>query len=94
MNPILRWTMVSHAIEGGRTVSDSQSIEEQILDVLIERGAHLLDHLDNTLPNVGSTRLLLAIDRLSRAGRIAIGPPRNGDYLVWAVPGESPVVAF
>jgi hypothetical protein len=87
--------MTSLTIERKQTVQDSEEIEEEILLVLIQRGALMLDHLERTLPNIEGARLLLAIDRLSRAGRIAIGPPRNGDYLVWAVPGESPVyVAF
>ena len=87
--------MLSQTIGQEEIVQDSQAIEEEILVALIQHGALLLDHLERILPNIESARLLLAIDRLSRAGRIAIGPPRNADYLVWAVPGKSPVyVAF
>jgi len=87
--------MMSQIIEREQTLQDSEAIEDEIIVVLIRRGALMLDHLERTLPNIESARFLLAIDRLSRAGRIALGPPRNGDYLVWAVPGKSPVyVAF
>lgn len=87
--------MMFSAVARERTVSDGQAIEEKILVVLIERGAQMLDGLERSLPHVEAARLLLAIDRLSRAGKIAIGPPKNGDYLVWAIPANSPVyVAF
>lgn len=83
--------MLSQTIGQEEIVQDSQAIEEEILVALVQHGALMLDHLERILPNIESARLLFAIDRLSRAGRIAIGPPRNADYLVWAVPGESPV---
>ena len=87
--------MSSDAVTQETIEQESQSIEDDILVVLIERGAQMLDCLERALPHIGSARLLLAIDRLSRTGRIAIGPPKNGDYLVWAMPVNSPVyVAF
>jgi hypothetical protein len=69
-------------------VLDQQSIDSRILALLEDQGAHLLDELDRILPDVGSARFLLAIDRLSRAGKIRIGPPANGDYLVSAILGR------
>lgn len=87
--------MLFPVIARERVAQDHRSIEERILEVLRERGAHLLDQLGEALPDIGSARLLLAIDRLSREGSIAIGPPKNGDYLVWAMPGRSVVyIAF
>ena len=87
--------MMSQTIGREQIVQDSEEIEEEILVALIQRGALMLDHLEQMLSHIEGARLLLAVDRLSRAGRIALGPPRNGDYLVWAVPGNSPVsVAF
>ncbi len=76
-------------------VSTRESIDEQILVVLIEHGAHLLDEPARALPHIEAARLLLAVDRLRRVGRIAIGPPKNGDYLVWAMPESCPApIAF
>jgi hypothetical protein len=65
---------------------EQQSIDDRILEILEEQGAQSLDYLDKSLPDVGSTRLLFAIDRLSRTGKISIGPPSNGEYLVAATP--------
>ena len=87
--------MMFQAVPREQIVSDGQAIEEEILVVLIEHGAQMLDCLERSMPHVEAARLLLAIDRLSREGKIAIGPPKNGDYLVWAMPANSPVyVAF
>ena len=63
-----------------------QTVEGNILDVLQQRGAKTLDQLESELIHVGSAQLLSAIDRLSRSGRSAIGPPKKGDYLVWVLP--------
>jgi len=63
-----------------------QLIDNHILQLLREHGAQMLDQLDKILPDIGSARFLLAIDRLSRAGKIHLASPRNGDYLVSAVP--------
>ena len=72
---------------------EEQSIDNRILELLEDRGARSLDHLDKSLPDVGSARLLFAIDRLSREGKILIGPPRNGDYLVSVIPSTRAVYA-
>ena len=74
-------------------VSGSQSIDDRILALLHEQGAQKLDDLDKVLPDVGSARFLLAIDRLSREGKILLGPPENGDYLVTALPATRTVYA-
>ena len=70
---------------------EEQSIDNRILELLEDRGARSLDHLDKSLPDVGSARLLFAIDRLSREGKILIGPPTNGDYLVSVIPSTRAV---
>lgn len=67
-------------------LSEQQSIDARILEILEEQGAQSLDHLDRNLSDIGSARLLFAIDRLSRTGQILIGPPSNGEYLVSATP--------
>jgi hypothetical protein len=73
-------------IAESRRALGGQSIDDRILALLHEQGAHKLDDLDKILPDVGSARFLLAIDRLSREGKILLGPPENGDYLVSAIP--------
>lgn len=74
-----------------RWVSVRQSIDDRILSLLQEQGAQKLDDLDKILPDIGSASFLLAIDRLSREGKILLGPPENGDYLVSAIPAARSV---
>jgi len=74
-------------------VSRGESVDDRILALLREQGAQKLDDLDKILPDVGSARFLLAIDRLSREGRILLGPPENGDYLVSVLPASRFVYA-
>lgn len=69
--------------------AESTAIETNVLEILEHQGAKTLDQLESELIHIGSAQLLFAIDRLSRSGRIAIGPPRKGDYLVWLL-SESP----
>ena len=69
---------------------ESRSIDERILDALRTDGTQTLDRLSHALPAEGWAPLFLAIDRLSRAGKIAIGPPKNGDYLVSVDAGQGP----
>ncbi len=69
-------------------ISGRHSIDDRILALLHEHGARKLDELDKILPDVGSASFLLAIDRLSREGKILLGPPENGDYLVSAIPAS------
>jgi len=66
--------MTFRTIPESLLVAEQQSIDDRILEILGEQGAQSLDHLDKNLPDVGSTRLLFAIDRLSRTGQILIGP--------------------
>lgn len=69
---------------------ESMRVETNVLDILDQQGAKTLDQLEKELIHIESAQLLFAIDRLSRSGRIAIGPPNHGDYLVWALPPASP----
>ena len=69
-------------------ISGRHSIDDRILALLHEHGAQKLDELDKILPDVGSARFLLAIDRLSREGKIYLVPARNRDYLVSAIPAS------
>lgn len=78
--------MASQTVGLDEARQEIQSVEVNILDVLRQRGAKTLDQLEGELVHIGSAQLLFAIDRLSRSGRIAIGPPVKGDYLVWAMP--------
>ena len=65
-----------------------QSIDEWILDHLRWRGDQTLDDLSRLFPKFEEARFLFAIDRLSRAGKIAISPPQDGDYLISVRPAE------
>ncbi len=78
--------MISQTVGLKESTQEIQAVEVNILDVLRQRGAKTLDQLEGELVHIGSAQLLFAIDRLSRSGRIAIGPPINGDYLVWVMP--------
>ncbi len=78
--------MVSSAIERNSTRQESIAIESNVLHVLERQGAKTLDQLESELIHIESAQLLFAIDRLSRSGKIAIGPPNKGEYLVWLVP--------
>lgn len=78
--------MISQTVEPKESAPGTQPVEVNILDLLRRHGAKTLDQLEGELDYVGSAQLLFAIDRLSRSGRIAIGPPVKGDYLVWAMP--------
>lgn len=69
-----------------RVSKQQQLIDNHILQLLREHGAQMLDQLDKILPDVGSARVLFAIDRLSRTGQVSIGLPANGEYLVSATP--------
>lgn len=81
--------MLAQRLEHNRIGIESTAVEANILKILEQQGAKTLDQLESELIHIGSAQLLFAIDRLSRVGRIAIGPPRQGDYLVWLLP-ESP----
>jgi hypothetical protein len=67
---------------------ESRPIDERILDSLRTDGTQTLDRLSHAWPAEGWAPVFLAIDRLSRVGKIVIGPPKNGDYLVSVAPGN------
>jgi len=81
--------MIIHTVGLKESVPEIHSVEVNVLDVLRRRGARTLDQLEGELIHIGSAQLLFAIDRLSRSGSIAIGPPVKGDYLVWSMPKPS-----
>ncbi|WP_447983547.1 hypothetical protein [Nitrospira sp. Nam74] len=74
--------MISHVLADPVAAQEGRSVDEYLVGLLREKGAQTLDHLGQSLPNVNWPRLFLAIDRLSRAGRIAISLPQQGDYLI------------
>lgn len=80
--------MISQTIVGNGVGLEGFRVEADVLQILEQQGARTLDQLESELVHVGSAQLLFAIDRLSRSGRIAIGPPNNGEYLVWVMPGS------
>jgi hypothetical protein len=61
---------------------ESGSVDQWIVEVLRQRGEVSLDVLLCALPSGAWSRLFLAVDRLSRAGKIAIRPPHHGDYVI------------
>jgi hypothetical protein len=58
------------------------SVDEWILATLQERGAQPLDRLAASLPEVNWAQFFLAIDRLSRGGKISLWRPSRADYVV------------
>jgi hypothetical protein len=70
---------------------ESRSMDEWILDSLRTEGTQTLDCLSYAWPAEGWAQLFLAIDRLSRAGKITIWPPKNGDYFVSVTPDKDHV---
>lgn len=84
--------MASATIWSNSVELETIVIETDVLKRLQQQGAQTLDQLETQLNHIGSAQLLFAIDRLSRSGTIAIGRPKNGDYLVWILP-KSPAQA-
>ena len=80
--------MIAQRLEYNPIGIEGTAVETTVLKILEHQGARTLDQLESELVHIGSAQLLFAIDRLSRVGRIAIGPPRQGDYLVWLLPGS------
>ncbi|MGC4096320.1 MAG: hypothetical protein QM706_04330 [Nitrospira sp.] len=78
--------MIARSREHNPIGIESTAVETSVLEMLEQHGAKTLDQLERELIHIGSAQLLFAIDRLSRIGKIAIGPPRQGDYLVWLLP--------
>lgn len=78
-------------IEESSLAVESRSIDERILDSLRTDGTQTLDRLSHAWLAEGWAPLFLAIDRLSRAGKITIWPPKNGDYFVSVTPDKDHV---
>jgi hypothetical protein len=74
--------------EESNVAVESRSMDEWILDALRTDGTQTLDCLSHAWPAEGWAPLFLAIDRLSRAGKIIIRHPKNGGYLVSVMPGK------
>ena len=58
------------------------SVDEWIVDLLQTNGPQTMDQLANAITGINWAQFFLAVDRLSRSGRVSVWPPRNGDYLV------------
>lgn len=76
--------MSSHALVGIEQRRDGQLVDEWILENLRWNGAQTLDHLSRLFPKTEEARLLFAVDRLSRSGKVVISPHQGGDYLISA----------
>lgn len=63
------------------SIEEQPSIEEWVLDVLEREGMQTLDQLGLLLPAGNWARLFLALDRMSRSGRIVLWSNGRGDYL-------------
>jgi hypothetical protein len=63
-------------------VQEKPSIDEWVLSTLQQHGTQTLDQIGKLLPEVNWAQLFLAIDRLSRAGKISLWSPGFGDYLI------------
>jgi hypothetical protein len=64
------------------------STEELLLAVLRAQGPQTLETLCS-LPEIGSSQILLAVDRLSRSGAISIEPIARCEYRVALVNAAS-----
>lgn len=76
--------MSSHAFADIEQQRDSRLVDEWLLENLRWNGAQTLDHLSRLFPKSEEARLLFAVDRLSRSGKVVISPPQGGDYLISA----------
>ena len=66
------------------------SLDEWVIAVLQQRGTQTLDKLGKLLPEANWAQLFLAIDRLSRSGKISLWSPGFGDYLITVNNGIRP----
>jgi hypothetical protein len=64
-------------------------VEERVLQVLHQQGRQTLDQLGTLLPDINWSQLFLAIDRMSRSGRISLRWMGSGDYLISTKPGST-----
>jgi hypothetical protein len=53
--------------------SGRDETDERILDLLRRDGTHSLDQLSVVLPEAGWSKVFLAVDRLSREGKVSVG---------------------
>jgi hypothetical protein len=63
-------------------IQEKPSIDEWVLGTLQQHGTQTLDQMGKLLPEVNWAQLFLAIDRLSRSGKISLWSPGFGDYLI------------
>lgn len=68
----------------------ASDLESAILRVLDDRRSSTLEDLVRSLPNFAWNDVFLAVDRLSRAGKLVLRHPTRFEYLVSATPGEAP----
>ena len=62
--------------------AEKPSVDEWIVGHLREYGDRTVDELATSLPKVNWAQLFLAIDRLSRAGTIALMACGRGEYVL------------
>ena len=70
--------------------NERPSLDEWVIAVLQQRGTQTLDQLGKLLPEANWAQLFLAIDRLSRSGKISLWSPGFGDYLITVNHGIRP----
>ena len=74
---------VGDAVQDRRTVvQEKPSIDEWVLGALQQYGTQTLDQMGTLLPETNWGQLFLAVDRLSRSGKISLWSPGFGDYLI------------
>lgn len=56
------------------------SVEQRVLETLRMSGEKTVEQLTISLPDVSWTQVFLAIDRLSRSGRVILRRTVRGDY--------------
>jgi hypothetical protein len=82
MDPILK---VCDAVQDRRTfVQEKPSIDDWLLSALQQHGTQTLDQIGTLLPEANWAQVFLAIDRLSRSGKIALWSPGFGERLISA----------
>jgi hypothetical protein len=62
--------------------SHNPSIDEWVVGLLQKKGAQTLDQLAGSLPEVNWAQLFLAVDRLSRSGKVLLCHGQRGDYII------------
>jgi hypothetical protein len=77
-------------VQGTTQAHERPSLDEWVIAVLQQRGTQTLDQLGKLLPEANWAQLFLAIDRLSRSGKISLWSPGFGDYLITVNHGIRP----